>query len=104
MLRLAAPDMTALLDERYPASCWIASDDKGELMALTDINVLDLTIARAGPTAVRQLADWGASVFRVEAPSTGAKTIHGPCAPASAAVFVWHTPWWRRLLWPVALA
>jgi crotonobetainyl-CoA:carnitine CoA-transferase CaiB-like acyl-CoA transferase len=40
-------------------------------MALEDIHVLDLTIARAGPTAVRQLADWGASVIRVEAPSTG---------------------------------
>ena len=40
-------------------------------MALEDITVLDLTIARAGPTAVRQLADWGASVIRVEAPATG---------------------------------
>ena len=33
---------------------------------LDDLLVLDLTIARAGPTAVRYLADWGASVLRIE--------------------------------------
>ena len=37
-------------------------------LPLSDIVVLDLTIARAGPTAVRQLADWGADVIRVERP------------------------------------
>lgn len=36
---------------------------------LQDVRVLDLTIARSGPTAVRQLSDWGASVIRVQAPS-----------------------------------
>jgi crotonobetainyl-CoA:carnitine CoA-transferase CaiB-like acyl-CoA transferase len=35
-------------------------------MPLADLVVLDLTIARAGPTAVRQLADWGADVIRIE--------------------------------------
>ena len=35
---------------------------------LSDITVLDLTIARAGPTAVRLLADWGAEVVKVEPP------------------------------------
>lgn len=34
---------------------------------LADLVVLDLTVARAGPTAVRYLADWGARVIRVEA-------------------------------------
>ncbi len=38
------------------------------MTALSDINVVDLTIARAGPTAVRQLGDWGANVIRVERP------------------------------------
>src|SRR5215470_11327838 len=36
--------------------------------ALTRYTVLDLTRVRAGPTAARQLADWGANVVKVELP------------------------------------
>ncbi len=36
--------------------------------ALAGITVLDLTRARAGPTAVRQLADWGARAVKIEEP------------------------------------
>ena len=39
-----------------------------ETGALDGIRVVDLTIARAGPTCVRQLADLGAEVIRVSAP------------------------------------
>src|SRR5436305_14943031 len=37
--------------------------------ALSHLTVLDLTRVRAGPTAVRQLADWGAKVVKIEMPA-----------------------------------
>jgi len=36
--------------------------------ALDRFTVLDLTRVRSGPTAVRQLADWGANVIKIETP------------------------------------
>ena len=37
---------------------------------LARFKVLDLTRVRSGPTAVRQLADWGADVIKIETPET----------------------------------
>jgi len=38
-------------------------------LPLDDLRVIDLTVARAGPTCVRQLADWGADVITIDIPA-----------------------------------
>jgi formyl-CoA transferase len=44
---------------------------------LAKFTVLDLTHARAGPTAVRQLADWGANVIKIEPPGEAKSDVTG---------------------------
>jgi crotonobetainyl-CoA:carnitine CoA-transferase CaiB-like acyl-CoA transferase len=40
-------------------------------LPLSRFTVIELTVARAGPTCGRHLADWGANVIRIEPPSDG---------------------------------
>jgi crotonobetainyl-CoA:carnitine CoA-transferase CaiB-like acyl-CoA transferase len=57
------------------------STDSGAInedrLPLNGLTVLDLTLARAGPTAVRHFADWGATVIRIEPPVSEGEDVAG---------------------------
>lgn len=55
-------------------------------VALSRFTVLDLTRVRSGPTCVRQLADWGAKVIKIETPPHLEKG-EGPGGPRENADF-----------------
>ena len=46
--------------------------------ALARFTVLDLTRVRSGPTCVRELADWGANVIKIESPPGFEEPMGGP--------------------------
>jgi crotonobetainyl-CoA:carnitine CoA-transferase CaiB-like acyl-CoA transferase len=46
--------------------------------ALSHLRVIDLTRVRAGPTCVKQFADWGADVIKIEMPAQDGEDILGP--------------------------
>jgi crotonobetainyl-CoA:carnitine CoA-transferase CaiB-like acyl-CoA transferase len=54
--------------------------------ALQRFTVLDLTRVRSGPTAVRQLADWGANVIKIEMPE-GMEAGDAPGGPRHGSDF-----------------
>ncbi|HYC47135.1 MAG TPA: CoA transferase [Burkholderiales bacterium] len=53
------------------------STGNGGKLPLSDLTVIDLTLARAGPTCVRHLADWGANIIRVEPPVPAGEDVVG---------------------------
>lgn len=54
--------------------------------ALSRFTVLDLTRVRSGPTCVRQLADWGANVLKIEMPEA-LDAKEGPGGPRHGSDF-----------------
>jgi crotonobetainyl-CoA:carnitine CoA-transferase CaiB-like acyl-CoA transferase len=53
------------------------NDESNASLPLSGLLVLDLTLARAGPTCVRHLADWGADVIRVQPPDDASEEVIG---------------------------
>src|SRR5439155_7296993 len=68
--------MPATPQIREPGREWIRKAQMTD-MPLAHLTVLDLTAHRAGPTAVRQLADWGAQVIKIEPPGSAHGDVVG---------------------------
>jgi crotonobetainyl-CoA:carnitine CoA-transferase CaiB-like acyl-CoA transferase len=56
------------MDELADPSAHVTPERQASRLPLSRFKVIDLTLARAGPSCVRTLADWGADVIRVEPP------------------------------------
>jgi formyl-CoA transferase len=53
------------------------SEERATQLPLSGLTVIDLTVARAGPSCTRHFADWGAEVIRVVAPSKSRQEVVG---------------------------
>jgi crotonobetainyl-CoA:carnitine CoA-transferase CaiB-like acyl-CoA transferase len=76
----------ALATVRRVAAKGNAVPHKPASSALARFTVLDLTRVRSGPTAVRQLADWGAKVIKIEMPE-GLEPGDAPGGPRHSSDF-----------------
>jgi crotonobetainyl-CoA:carnitine CoA-transferase CaiB-like acyl-CoA transferase len=77
MLVIDTQGMIAMNDVSNPAATADSYTAGKEQLPLHGITVLDLTLARAGPTCVRHLADWGANIIRIEPPEAGSEDLTG---------------------------
>ena len=64
----ATPLAWKMEDGKIKSDVAMSSNRQGPL---SRFKVIDLTRARAGPTAARHFADWGADVIKVEMPQEG---------------------------------
>lgn len=59
------------MDKLVKAPAETTTESRSSRLPLSRFKVIDLTLARAGPSCVRTLADWGADVIRIEPPPEG---------------------------------
>src|SRR6201996_5507943 len=64
------PIRTTAMHKPVDAPASASAPVQAPRLPLSRFKVIDLTLARAGPSCVRTLADWGADVIRVEPPPT----------------------------------
>ena len=72
------------------ASAGQTTDPRAPL-PLSRLTVLDLTLARAGPTCVRHLADWGANIIRIEPPVASGEDVAGKLFLFDGLALEWRT-------------
>src|SRR5262245_17485329 len=66
--RSSRADKRTAMDQPAETARPTAAPTENPRLPLARFKVIDLTLARAGPSCVRTLADWGADVIRVEPP------------------------------------